>query len=161
MWTDEYGSWTRPTDFCKYFWQVYLIVLLFPIVMFTWTGKRISFIGRFFAGVLAYLGLLFVFMFGVAVFDLYLGYDTEAINAMMASNWWGVPLVFLAGVIHVALLFLVFFLGGGHLGWWISKQIKKHKQIKKPSSNIIIQKIKAYKEKTCPMIEWTDEGGDC
>lgn len=136
-----------PTNLCPYFWKLVMAIITLPLTFpsFIFTNNR-SFGSRF--DPLAIMIVLEMLIFGVGgltslIFGLVKNDDPMNLTTFGLINFAGI-----LGWIMIAL--------ACYTAHWISerKEVYLGKKEKKP--NIIIEYIKAKKNKACPMIEWED-----
>lgn len=139
-----YVTNTLPTNFCPYFWKLVLAVITLPITSVSFLGRCTSFgdrfswifITAFIEGIIFSVGLLLSMMFGLIS-------PTSKINwhEFLIANGMGI-----AGCATIALFVYL-----------IDKLSKReHKAAKEKQPNILVEFVKAKKNKHCPMIEWED-----
>jgi hypothetical protein len=143
-----YCTNTLPPNLCPYFWKLVLAIVTLPITVFSFpfTNNR-SFgdrFGNFFAIVFCEL---FTAAVGLLVSSLFGWVDPNG-----PVNLKNLGIANVVGLSVFAIVAVV-----GYIGHLISSKKENSKSIvkeKKPS--IIIEYIKAKKNKHCPMIEWED-----
>jgi hypothetical protein len=133
-----------PTNLCPYFWKLVLAVITLPITSVSFLGRCTSFgdrfswifITAFIEGIIFSVGLLLSMMFGLIS-------STSKINwhEFLIANGMGI-----AGCAVFALIGYFFEI----LSRW------EHKAAKEKQPNILVEFVKAKKNKHCPMIEWED-----
>lgn len=141
-----YVANTLPTNLCPYFWKLVLAVITLPITSVSLLGRCRSFGERFswlFAaafieGIIFAVGLLLSMMFGLIS-------STSKVNwhEFLIANGMGI-----AGCAAIALI--------GYLCEMLSKRNYKTAKVKEKQPNILVEFVKAKKNKHCPMIEWED-----
>jgi hypothetical protein len=139
-----YVTDTLPTNLCPYFWKIVLAVITLPITSVSFLGKCYRFSDRFswlFAvafieGIIFAVGLLLSMMFGL-------------IPSHGKVNWHEFFIANGVGIAGCAAIALI-----GYLCDKLSK--REHKSPKAKQPNILVEYVKAKKNKHCPMIEWED-----
>lgn len=139
-----YVTDTLPTNLCPYFWKLVLAVITLPITSVSFFGKCYRFADRFswlaatiFIEVVVFaIGMLLSVIFGLV--------DPES-----QINWREFFIANGMGVVGCAAIVLI----GYHCDK-LSKREYKEPKVKQP--NVLVEFVKAKKNKHCPMIEWED-----
>lgn len=141
-----YVANTLPTNLCPYFWKLVLAVITLPITSVSFLGRCRSFGDRFAWLVAAFFIELVIFAVGLP-FSIWLGF----ISADNQINWHDFFIANGMGIAGCAAIALI-----GYLCEMLSKRNYKTAKVKEKQPNILVEFVKAKKNKHCPMIEWED-----
>lgn len=145
-----YVTDTLPTNLCPYFWKLVLAVITLPITSVSFFGKCYRFADRFswlaitifIEHVVFAIGLCFSLMFGlVPIKGLFTFHDFLIANGM--------------GIVGVAGIALIMFTWC-KVAEYNDRRMAKVKAPKVKQPNVLVEFVKAKKNKHCPMIEWED-----
>lgn len=154
--TDAY----LPTNFCSYFKQLLGALILLPItapsrILDSCGDRPRNIVSRFFNGVFLWIGMLMFYSLGCGIArDVF----------SQGGNWiliWAIPcailaiLAFLLAVTLCIVIISTLVWVGGKIQGFVNR-LKNSAPKENRKKNILVEFVKAKKNKYCPQIDWTE-----
>lgn len=148
-WHAKFYYWTyknHPNSLCPYFWKLILAFVLLPL---TFVGYLIPTFREDEDNVLS------VYFAVTVLFWILLGFGWETGNNMFETYhiFLSTFLGFLILLFGIAVALTVLFGIGYFFAEWLPEHIYKNRR-EEPKTNLIKERIKAFKGKYCPKITW-------
>lgn len=143
LYKSTYNSYILPEDYCSYFWKMCSLVLLFPFCLIGHIINLIFYYKRpedsvacLVSGVVTFL----CFLFSGLIYDA---------KSHRHSNYWLCLLDVGIGIIVIsAILVIICYI------FYLIDEWRKKRKSKPMKPNLIVEFIKAKKNKYCPKIDW-------
>ena len=147
--TDKY----LPANLCNYFWSVMLATVTLPLTAVSVFVNNIDMFGtRVFLSVLLYICSFVVWFIGFILLRLTCDPTFSSKHTVFedySHNW----IAYAALPVGVALTWLVMYAVKLVCDWSDNLSYREKAKVKK-QPNIVVEYLKAKKEKACPFIDW-------